>query len=153
MGSQALSAWLRWAVAAGLVLSLVLGVTAAPAEAEEGVCIRVEEAISAFKAKDPDIETFFKNAYGYAVFDNLKIAFGISGGGGSGVAEMRESAILGILGVATLGFYIDSAFEDIRYDRALCLIAVAAVLAAVMSTTSSASCSSATRRRSSPSRA
>ena len=35
MGSQALSAGLRWAVAAGLVLSLVLGLTAAPAGAEE----------------------------------------------------------------------------------------------------------------------
>ncbi|HEY9034474.1 MAG TPA: ABC transporter permease [Pseudomonadales bacterium] len=41
---------------------------------------------------------------------------------------LRESAILGILGVATLGFYIDSAFEEIRYDRALLLIAVSALL-------------------------
>ena len=41
---------------------------------------------------------------------------------------LRESAILGILGVATLGFYIDSAFEEIRYDRAMLLIAVAALL-------------------------
>ena len=41
---------------------------------------------------------------------------------------MRESAILGILGVTSLGFYIDSAFEDIRYDRAAFLIAIAALL-------------------------
>jgi phosphonate transport system permease protein len=41
---------------------------------------------------------------------------------------LRESAILGILGVTTLGFYIDSAFEDIRYDRALLLIIIAALL-------------------------
>lgn len=41
---------------------------------------------------------------------------------------LRESAIMGILGVATLGFYIDSAFEEIRYDRALLLILVTALL-------------------------
>ncbi len=41
---------------------------------------------------------------------------------------LRESAILGILGIATLGFYIDSAFEEIRYDRAFLLIAVTALL-------------------------
>ncbi|TAA45848.1 PhnE/PtxC family ABC transporter permease [Corallincola spongiicola] len=41
---------------------------------------------------------------------------------------MRESAILGILGITTLGFYIDSAFEDIRFDRAALLIIVSALL-------------------------
>lgn len=41
---------------------------------------------------------------------------------------MRETAILGILGVGTLGFYIDSAFADIRFDRALALIVITAML-------------------------
>ncbi|MDF1764193.1 MAG: hypothetical protein P1U57_12350, partial [Oleibacter sp.] len=41
---------------------------------------------------------------------------------------MRESAIMGILGIATLGFYIDSAFEEIRFDKAFFLIIVAALL-------------------------
>jgi phosphonate transport system permease protein len=41
---------------------------------------------------------------------------------------MRETAILGILGIPTLGFYIDSAFADIRYDRALVLILLTAFL-------------------------
>jgi len=41
---------------------------------------------------------------------------------------LRESAIMGILGLATLGFYIDSAFEEIRYDRAFLLILVTALL-------------------------
>ena len=40
---------------------------------------------------------------------------------------MRETAILGILGIATLGFFIDSALADIRLDRAMFLIAVTAV--------------------------
>lgn len=41
---------------------------------------------------------------------------------------LRESAILGILGIATLGFYIDSAFEEFRFDRAALLILATALL-------------------------
>jgi len=41
---------------------------------------------------------------------------------------LRESAMMGILGIATIGFYIDSAFEEIRYDKAFFLIVVAAAL-------------------------
>ncbi|MDA0997646.1 MAG: ABC transporter permease [Proteobacteria bacterium] len=41
---------------------------------------------------------------------------------------MRETAILGILGIATLGFFIDSALSEIRLDRAMFLIAVTATL-------------------------
>ena len=41
---------------------------------------------------------------------------------------LRETGILGILGIATLGFYIDSAIQDIRLDRAMVLIAITAIL-------------------------
>jgi phosphonate transport system permease protein len=41
---------------------------------------------------------------------------------------MRETAILGILGIATLGFYVDSAMADIRLDRAMLLILITALL-------------------------
>ncbi|MEX2616421.1 MAG: ABC transporter permease [Alphaproteobacteria bacterium] len=41
---------------------------------------------------------------------------------------LRETAILGILGIPTLGFFVDSAFADIRYDRALVLILITALL-------------------------
>ena len=41
---------------------------------------------------------------------------------------LRESAILGILGIHTLGFYIDSALADDRQDRALLLILLTAAL-------------------------
>jgi phosphonate transport system permease protein len=41
---------------------------------------------------------------------------------------MRETAMLGILGIPTLGFYIDSAFESLYFDRALMLILATAVL-------------------------
>lgn len=41
---------------------------------------------------------------------------------------MRETAILGILGIYTLGFYVDSAIQNIQFDRALVLILVTAFL-------------------------
>ena len=41
---------------------------------------------------------------------------------------MRETAILGILGITTLGFYIDSAFSELRIDRAVVLIGAGVVL-------------------------
>ncbi len=41
---------------------------------------------------------------------------------------LRESAILGILGIHTLGFYIDSSFAEFRFDRAMVLITFAALL-------------------------
>jgi phosphonate transport system permease protein len=37
---------------------------------------------------------------------------------------MRETAILGILGIATLGFYVDSSLADIRLDRVMFLIVI-----------------------------
>ena len=41
---------------------------------------------------------------------------------------LRESAILGILGVATLGFYIDSSIEELHFDKAMILIVITALL-------------------------
>ncbi|MFC7663830.1 GTP-binding protein [Methylorubrum suomiense] len=41
---------------------------------------------------------------------------------------LRESAILGMLGVATLGFYIDAAISELRLDVAVVLIAATALM-------------------------
>ncbi len=41
---------------------------------------------------------------------------------------LRESAIFGILGVATLGFYVDAAISELRLDVAALLIAATALL-------------------------
>ena len=41
---------------------------------------------------------------------------------------MRETAILGILGITSLGFYIDNAIEDVRFDKAVILIVIAGLL-------------------------
>lgn len=41
---------------------------------------------------------------------------------------MRETAILGILGITTLGFYVQGAIQDIRFDQAMVLILITAGL-------------------------
>jgi phosphonate transport system permease protein len=41
---------------------------------------------------------------------------------------LRESAIFGILGVATLGYYVDAAISEFRLDVAVVLILVTALL-------------------------
>lgn len=49
----------------------------------------------------------------------------------------RETAILGVLGIATLGFYVDSAIQDIRFDRAVFLILITAILNVLVDSISS----------------
>ncbi len=49
---------------------------------------------------------------------------------------MRETAVLGILGVHTLGFFVDSAIAEIRIDRALFLLLVTAALNMAIDATS-----------------
>ncbi len=41
---------------------------------------------------------------------------------------MRETAILGILGITTLGFYVDSGIADDQMDVAFLLILITALL-------------------------
>ena len=45
----------------------------------------------------------YNNAYGWAAFDNLKIAWGISGGGGNGVAVNKKSGARTYMKVGTVG--------------------------------------------------
>jgi len=41
---------------------------------------------------------------------------------------MRESAFLGLLGIPTLGFFVDSGMADQQLDKALVLILITAML-------------------------
>ena len=41
---------------------------------------------------------------------------------------MRETAVLGILGIHTLGFYIDSSVAEFRFDRTALLILATVLL-------------------------
>ncbi|MBT9383817.1 ABC transporter permease [Pseudooceanicola sp. CBS1P-1] len=43
---------------------------------------------------------------------------------------LRETAVMGLLGVATLGFFIDSAVQELRLDRALILLIATGLMTA-----------------------
>jgi lipid-binding SYLF domain-containing protein len=53
--------------------------------------------------EDPKARELYRQAYGYAVFDNLKISFGITGGGGVGVAIEKGSSRKTYMKMATGG--------------------------------------------------
>lgn len=48
-----------------------------------------KEALATLFAEDANARDLYDAAYGYAVFSNIKVAFGISAGGGSGVAVAK----------------------------------------------------------------
>ena len=48
------------------------------------------KALKQVLAKGQGAQALYDQAYGYAAFDNLKLAFGLSGGGGSGVAVAKS---------------------------------------------------------------
>jgi len=50
-----------------------------------------EEALQALFSENAKAKELYDGSYGWAVFDNLKLAFGISGGGGNGVASVKET--------------------------------------------------------------
>jgi lipid-binding SYLF domain-containing protein len=50
-----------------------------------------EEALHALFAEKNKAKMLYEASYGWAVFDNLKLALGISGGGGNGVAKVKET--------------------------------------------------------------
>jgi lipid-binding SYLF domain-containing protein len=50
-----------------------------------------EAALQALFAENPKAKELYDGSYGWAVFDNLKLALGFSGGGGNGVAAVKET--------------------------------------------------------------
>ncbi len=50
-----------------------------------------EETLQTLFEENPKAKDLYNKAVGWAVFDNTKVAFGISGGGGNGVAVSKTS--------------------------------------------------------------
>ncbi|WP_281542249.1 lipid-binding SYLF domain-containing protein [Maribacter aestuarii] len=69
---------------------------------------KAREAIKMFKEKDPELENFFEEAYGYAVFPEVgKGAVGIGGAHGSGIVFQADAAIGRVtLTQVTVGFQL-----------------------------------------------
>lgn len=62
-----------------------------------------QDALNTLFAGNPKAEDLFEMSYGWAVFDNLKLAFGFSGGGGNGVAKARVSGEKTYMKMGTAG--------------------------------------------------
>ena len=65
-----------------------------------------EDALHALFAENPKAKDLYESAYGWAVFDNLKLAFGFSGGGGNGVAVAKDSGQRTYMKMGTAGIGI-----------------------------------------------
>jgi lipid-binding SYLF domain-containing protein len=79
---------------AGLIyLTLVLA-SASMAGWDPNENDEVQDAISAFKSTDPDLEAFFEKAYGYAVFPSVgKAGMGFGGAYGKGVVYEQGKVV------------------------------------------------------------
>jgi lipid-binding SYLF domain-containing protein len=62
-----------------------------------------KETLETLFADDSKAKALYDNSYGWAVFDNLKLAFGFSGGGGQGVAVATESGKKTYMKMGTVG--------------------------------------------------
>jgi lipid-binding SYLF domain-containing protein len=65
-----------------------------------------QETLDTLFAKSSKAKELYNISYGWAVFDNLKLAFGFSGGGGNGVANARESGEKTYMQMGTAGIGI-----------------------------------------------
>ena len=65
-----------------------------------------KEALSELFADNPKAKDLFERSYGWAAFDNLKLALGFSGGGGNGVAVVKETGEKTYMQMGTAGIGI-----------------------------------------------
>ena len=65
-----------------------------------------QEALDELLSDSDHATELFDSAYGYAVFDNLKIALGISGGGGRGVAVNKTNGGRTYMKMGTVGLNV-----------------------------------------------
>ncbi|HSN55429.1 MAG TPA: YSC84-related protein [Candidatus Sulfomarinibacteraceae bacterium] len=103
-------------VAIAVVLALALPATAAVADDTESdwkalkheskrakIDEMAGEALQQVLDGSIKANTLFESAYGWAAFDNLKIAFGFSGGGGNGVAVTKATGDRTYMKMGTAG--------------------------------------------------
>jgi lipid-binding SYLF domain-containing protein len=62
-----------------------------------------QQALDELFTNSVKAETLFEKAYGYAVFDNLKVAVIVSGGGGNGVAVDKDTGERTYMKMGTAG--------------------------------------------------
>jgi lipid-binding SYLF domain-containing protein len=106
---------MRAAASAALVFALLLTLSISAEESwknlkRESKRMKIDEtaqgALDTLFASNPKAENLFEMSYGWAVFDNLKLAFGFSGGGGNGVAKVRVTGEKTYMKMGTAGIGI-----------------------------------------------
>ena len=99
-------------LALALIALLLPAATASAAEdwkslKQESKRMKIEEtaqeSLEILFANNSKAELLFENSFGWAAFDNLKLAFGFSGGGGNGVATALESGEKTYMKMGTVG--------------------------------------------------
>ncbi len=99
-------------VAAFVIGSLVFGAAnqvAAQSKADEKrskINTIAKETLDRLFEDSPHSKKLYKKAYGYAVFNNIKVSLMISGGGGKGVAVAKKSETRTYMNMATAGLNI-----------------------------------------------
>ncbi|MEJ2189768.1 MAG: hypothetical protein P8Y93_10215, partial [Acidobacteriota bacterium] len=104
---------IAWSAALLTLVALILPALKASAEEEWKKMKREAKAQEIVKSANEALEDLFKDkpkakdlyesAYGWAAFNNMKLAFGFSGGGGNGVAIEKESGKQTFMKMGTVG--------------------------------------------------
>ena len=94
-----------------IVLVVTLSVGMVSAEDKKGgkrtaIDGMAKETLDELFAKVPQAKQLYDKAYGYAVFDNVKVSLFISGGGGHGVAVKKGSGARTYMRMGTVGLNI-----------------------------------------------
>ncbi len=64
------------------------------------------ESLERLKKEDPEAKGLQEQSYGYAVFDTTKVALGVSGGGGAGVAVSKKDRTYMRMATAGVGLAV-----------------------------------------------
>jgi lipid-binding SYLF domain-containing protein len=75
-------------------------------EKKAAISEMAEATLQELTAENAGAKELLAKAYGYAVFDNMKLSLGISGGGGTGVAVDKSSGASTYMKMGTAGLNI-----------------------------------------------
>ncbi len=102
-----------WSTAVLTAVTLLLPALNASAEEEwqkmkkqakaDEIVKSAEEALNDLFKEKPKAKELYDNSYGWAAFNNMKLAFGFSGGGGDGVAQVKATGEKTYMKMGTVG--------------------------------------------------
>ena len=98
--------WVTVAVCLALIVSApaVLAQDTDKKDKKRGkIDARSSEVLDKVLGESANAKELYDKAMGYAVFDNTKVAFGVSGGGGSGVAVHKSEGVRTYMKMGTAG--------------------------------------------------